>query len=364
MGSRRSFTPQFFETLDGLEDRAWHEARAGIPDPGDFALVRLVRSLADDPGAAELDDVDDEILAVLRDAYNNGRDPGTVNMDAVVDELGKLGVPAYVEQTGGGCATIYAGKLNPWTDHHGDRRYAAAAGPGSFEGPGWSRGRGHADEFVVGPDDDGDSTPENVPADANPAQIAGMIARVVRDTEDRWQRVEDVLEQAGEAFWGAVAKGFPEVTSGDFGPDETLTIEQAMRKAMLLWLYYNRPEEGVAPTRAAGDAIVEARAEATAARLLPIAEQIDPDELWYLLHDTAHAQAEDEFIYGDFGPIGDDAAREALKDRADDRVNEARQEGPLGAVRLLVDAVGERRAEKDLREAAGLVPAAAGSVAD
>lgn len=64
---------------------------------------------------------------------------------------------AFVEQTGGGCATIYAGPTRPNveedpTGEHGEVLYAACAGPGSY---GWGRKPSTADlvEFYVGPDD-------------------------------------------------------------------------------------------------------------------------------------------------------------------------------------------------------------------
>ena len=60
---------------------------------------------------------------------------------------------AYVEHTGGGCATVYAGPVR--VDNNGDPRYAASAGPGQFmdsEGP-----NANPDDFYIGPDDDGNS---------------------------------------------------------------------------------------------------------------------------------------------------------------------------------------------------------------
>lgn len=77
-----------------------------------------------------------------------------VDMDKIVSIVrDDYGIPAYVEQTGGGTATIYAGPT-----HHEDgwgTRHAAAAGPGWFAGPHWTKGRGIVSDFFVGPDDDG-----------------------------------------------------------------------------------------------------------------------------------------------------------------------------------------------------------------
>lgn len=340
----------YLTMLDRLQEQGGLHAAEHAELPGDMELIWTARRILMGEGVAELlDEVDEVTLVDLRDAYDEGRKPDIIDLDEVVNQLAKLGVPAYVEQTGGGCATIYAGTPQSWPDQYGDRRYAAAAGPGWFEGPAWTKGRGHTDEFYFGPDDDGDTDGDSVPDKAQPPQIAQMIAGVVRDVEARRWRVDTVLETAGKAFWRAVAEGFPEVTTGDFGPDETLAIEQAMRKAVLLWLHYNLPEEGVAPTAVAAGGIVAARMAAAVERLLPLAERVNPTWLWDLVHDMAHADADAEFAHGDFAPISDDTALDALRDRANDRVNEAQQAGKAAAVELLVEVLGEQRAEQMLR---------------
>lgn len=84
----------------------------------------------------------------------------TVNMDEIVRILREeLGVPtAYVEQTGGGCATIFAGPT--WKDQYGDEHFYAAAGPGYWT-HGWTNpdpantALGELGDFHVGPDDGG-----------------------------------------------------------------------------------------------------------------------------------------------------------------------------------------------------------------
>lgn len=78
-----------------------------------------------------------------------------ISLDKIVDLIRATGFEAYVEQTGGGTATIYAGSV--FTDAEGDPRYPVVAGPGWFEGP--TDARGHTADFCVGPDDDhGDFT--------------------------------------------------------------------------------------------------------------------------------------------------------------------------------------------------------------
>lgn len=75
-----------------------------------------------------------------------------IDMDAVVADLHAMGHPAFVQQTGGGCATIQAG--TPFTDSLGDDRYPVLAGPGWFEGPGFTVARANVADFYIGPDED------------------------------------------------------------------------------------------------------------------------------------------------------------------------------------------------------------------
>lgn len=105
-----------------------------------------------------------------------------LNLDRVVDALDRLNVKAYVEQTGGGTATLYAEPIVgyhectckpayattavltthdpgcPVPEKGGSPRYAAVAGPGSY---GWGKRDSIADldDFYVGIDDDGETSP-------------------------------------------------------------------------------------------------------------------------------------------------------------------------------------------------------------
>lgn len=104
---------------------------------------------------------------------------------------------AYVEQTGGGCATIYAGVLAEreepryrWTENGREQvgtelnpRWQAVAGPGWFEGPGWTNGRATVDEFYVGPDDDGEADPVVATRDWTERDAAAAIAKEVGSHE-------------------------------------------------------------------------------------------------------------------------------------------------------------------------------------
>jgi hypothetical protein len=120
-----------------------------------------------------------------------------VSFDEVVRLLTEKGVAAYVEQTGGGCATIYASRqwgpeepllrmgkqegTHAYPEKHrhsnGDDYYEIGVGPGWFAGPGWSDGRGDTVDLYVGPDGDEDAPGEDVPVGASAADVAEMVAR-------------------------------------------------------------------------------------------------------------------------------------------------------------------------------------------
>jgi hypothetical protein len=74
-------------------------------------------------------------------------------------------VPAYCEQTGGGCATIFVGEAK--RDEDGDH-FLIAIGPGWFAGPGWRDGRFSWGELYVGPD-----TPEG---DGHGVYVHSLVA--------------------------------------------------------------------------------------------------------------------------------------------------------------------------------------------
>lgn len=57
-------------------------------------------------------------------------------------------------------------------------------------------------------------------------------------------RIRAVIEQADEAFWRTIGRGFPEVTAGDFGPDDVVAWESARNWAVSSWLQYNAPRHG------------------------------------------------------------------------------------------------------------------------
>ena len=103
---------------------------------------------------------------------------GTViDLDEVVALLTGMGVAAVVEQTGGGCATIFAGPTRPHPFEPGCLAHAAVAGPGRY---GWGQRPSVAAlaELVIGPDDCGDTRPTDAAlvGARDEAAVARLIA--------------------------------------------------------------------------------------------------------------------------------------------------------------------------------------------
>jgi hypothetical protein len=66
------------------------------------------------------------------ETMNTEQMTATIDLDEVCQVITKAGLPAYVEQTGGGCQTIYVG---PWyRDDYGSQLPAWMIGPGWREG--------------------------------------------------------------------------------------------------------------------------------------------------------------------------------------------------------------------------------------
>jgi hypothetical protein len=109
--------------------------------------------------------------------------------EAVVDR----GVPAFIEHTGGGCATIFAGALafNPET---GEARWPACAGPGRYE---FGLVFADTEEFWIGPDDDGTTKPiEAIPGWSIDLMADAIVATV------RSRAAEQRIIRAACAFVG------------------------------------------------------------------------------------------------------------------------------------------------------------------
>lgn len=143
-----------------------------------------------------VEDIVDFVRFGLNVGHPIGADRDEFNMDEVCALLHyHLGVRAYVEYTGGGCATIYAGATRQEhgeVDHEGlpVYRYPCLGGPGRFTG---SIGNpltqtvGSWHEFYVGPEEQTGDDPLPSIGDlgvTNTRQIAALIALHVIDAAD------------------------------------------------------------------------------------------------------------------------------------------------------------------------------------
>ena len=116
-------------------------------------------------------------------------EPNEVTAGEIIEAIGEAvdleTLPAQVEMTGGGTATIYIGYAGP------DGRYTLAIGPGSYRGP-LMDGMGSLfyigeQDLAVGPDDDGEGTVRF------PDDLAGVAPAVV-----------DALLEIDEQFVGVL----------------------------------------------------------------------------------------------------------------------------------------------------------------
>lgn len=98
-----------------------------------------------------------------------------VDLDRIAAMLTGRGVPAFVEMTGGGVATVYGGPQLQHAD--GGSRYTFLIGPGWFEGPGWTLARADTADLGWGPDDDGDDP--DAYTDASPRMTEEDIVAAV-----------------------------------------------------------------------------------------------------------------------------------------------------------------------------------------
>ena len=70
------------------------------------------------------------------------------------------------------------------------------------------------------------------------SEQAAQKMTVIRDMD---ARVSKATEVALDAFWRVVAARFPEVSTGDLDPMTAARVEHAMRAAVDVWVWCNRP---------------------------------------------------------------------------------------------------------------------------
>ena len=53
--------------------------------------------------------------------------------------------------------------------------------------------------------------------------------------------LQSLIDQAFDAFWGVIAKRFPEATTGDLSPWATIRLDDAAHVAVSEWIHNNVP---------------------------------------------------------------------------------------------------------------------------
>lgn len=69
------------------------------------------------------------------------------------------------------------------------------------------------------------------------------LERIVRGSKE--YRMFKAAELASDAFWAEIAKNFPEIKTGDFGPEESAAWSQAIARAVETWVTNNTPVKEV-----------------------------------------------------------------------------------------------------------------------
>jgi len=54
-------------------------------------------------------------------------------------------------------------------------------------------------------------------------------------------KIDDVVDEAQEAFWAVIARQYPQCTSGDITPADTMLLIRAMTPVVKRWVEYNTP---------------------------------------------------------------------------------------------------------------------------
>jgi hypothetical protein len=115
---------------------------------------------------------------------------------------------AYIEQTGGGCATVYVGDVV--RDYEATKRWTCAAGPGTY---GWGAKPSTATlaEFYIGPDsDDGEMgcTDANAAGCRTLRDVAALTAAQARTS---WGELTDAPTLDALGLDSSLRSGLPEV---------------------------------------------------------------------------------------------------------------------------------------------------------
>ncbi len=220
---------------------AWGEAsrRNDTPLPTDDELWAHARRHRDLRLPTQVDDL---LVDDLRDAFNAGRRPHLIDLDALVAHLARHGRPALVEHSGGNTATVYTGSR--YTDRLGDTRRSVTAGPGWFDAPGRRRPLADTNEFTIGPGDE-DSWSVRVPEHTTTAQVCALIIATIDEVEARRARLSAAVSAAAGAMVKAVAARYPEL--GTAMPNPGRELVRDVGDLIADWLHARVPALRAAP---------------------------------------------------------------------------------------------------------------------
>jgi hypothetical protein len=220
--------PRWVEHLDIIT--AWGEASAAndTPPATDEQLWAATRSRTD----WHLPEIDSVLLADVRAAFNTGRWPGRIDLDAVAAAVNARGVTARVLHSSGGTATLYTGE--EILDGYGDVRFCASAGPGYFHGPGRTRPFADTDEFGIGPHDT--SWGISIPHDATTEEVADLVVAVTRQADAQLARFADAVAAARTAMWTALVAAYPDADTAELPSDFDHALVAELRRLLAIWL--------------------------------------------------------------------------------------------------------------------------------
>ncbi|MEU7922977.1 hypothetical protein [Micromonospora zamorensis] len=177
-------SPNWLDLLEFVRESGETNARIGTSLPTDHELWAVAQR---SQRVVLPEQIDNDLLAELRDAFNDGRQPTRFDMQAVVVEIARHGHPARIDHSGGNTATIYAGSQH--TDQNGDARWAVTAGPGWFAKPDHQEPVAETSEFQIGPDDDAWTIA--VPDHTNPTEVAALIVAVIEQVTEGHARLTE-----------------------------------------------------------------------------------------------------------------------------------------------------------------------------
>ena len=61
------------------------------------------------------------------------------------------------------------------------------------------------------------------------------------------ERIKTALRKGEDAFWAAVAREFPDTTTGDLDTGIVISLTQIMERAIRAWVDYNVTPQGNGP---------------------------------------------------------------------------------------------------------------------